>query len=171
MNAHNIIIAGVSIAFDSSYQISQTYDPLGGVSQRRMMSGALNQQVHWRKRRTVINGSGRYPDGLDSINFDNAISISCMAPLSLSGASNVFTMPAPRRTDFVETGYALVGDRLVKSTVSVVANVATIGTVSGASGYQVFYYPILSCYAGLGVQRQFDGRGTVAGWSITAEEI
>lgn len=171
MNAHNIIIAGISIAFDSAYQINQSYEPLGGVNSLRMMSGALVQQSHWRKTKTVINGSGRYPDGLDAVNFDNTISIQCMAPRSLAGASNVFTLPAARRTDFVESGYALVNGVLVKSTISVVANVATVGTITGASGYQVFYYPVLTCYAGLGVSKQFAGRGTVAGWSLTAEEV
>lgn len=170
-NAHNIIIGGVNIAFDSAYRLNQTYEPLGGVNKLRMMSGALVQQSHWRKTKTVISGSGRYPEGLDAINYDNSLTIQCMAPRSLAGASNVITLPAGRRTDFVESGYALVGDRLVKSTISVAGNVATVGAVAGAIGYQVFYYPVLTCYAGLGVSKQFDGRGTIASWSLTAEEI
>lgn len=170
MNAHDVIIAGLSVGFDSSHELTQTYESFGGSVTHRMLNGAGVQQVHWRKLRTVITGVGKIPDGLSAVNFDSAVEIKCMAPLSIAGASNVFTLPAARRTDWTPAGYALVDGRLVKSAVVVVTNTATVQTVSGASGYQVLYWPILTCIA-QPPSREFNGRGTVARWTLTAEEV
>lgn len=169
MKAHDVVIAGLSIGFDSCHDLSQSYETIGGTTLHRMLNGAGVQQVHWRKIRTIISGSGRVPDGLAGVNFDSAIAIQCMAPLSLSAAGNVFTLPAARRTDWQPVGYALVSGQLVASPVVVVTNTATVQAVSGASGYQVLYWPILTCIA-QPPSREFSGRGTVAHWSIEAEE-
>jgi len=170
MTPHDIIIGGIRIAFDSAYELTQTYDNLGGVALHRMLDGTGVQQVHWRKLATTITGSGKLPDGLAALNFDSSITILCMAPLGISTVSNVITLPAARRTDWAPVGYAIVGGRLVRSAVSVSTNTATVTTVSGATAYQVLYWPSLTVLASP-PERQFNGRGTVAGWTLRAEEV
>lgn len=171
MNAHDIIIGGLRVAFDSAYQLSQTYEEIGGSTLHRMLDGSGVKQTHWSKLRTVITGAGRYPVGLESLDYSSTITIQCMAPLSLSHASNnVFTLPAARRSDWAPAGFAIVGGRLVRTSCTVVTNTATLGTVSGAQGYQVLYWPTLTVYASRPTQ-QADGRtGDGRSWTLTAEE-
>lgn len=171
MKPHDIIIGGIRIAFDSANQLNQSYETIGGYTWPpiRMMDGTGVQQVNWRKVRTIINGVGRVPDGLASVNFNNALSIQCMAPLSIAGASNVFTLPSARRSDWLPVGYGVVNGVLVPSPVVVVTNTATVQSVSGASSYQVVYWPVLTCHAKPS-SLDFSGRGTQASWTIEAEE-
>lgn len=170
MTPHDIFIGGLRIAFDSAYELTQTYEPLGGVTLHRMLDGTGAQQVHWRKLATTISGSGKLPDGLAALSFDSSMTILCMAPLAITTVSNVITIPAARRTDWPPVGYAIVDGRLVKSSISVATNTATVTTVSGATAYQVLYWPSLTVYA-RPPERQFNGRGTVAGWTLRAEEV
>ena len=170
MKPHDIIIAGRRISFDASHALNQSYETFGGVTLHRMLDGAGVQQVHWRKVRTVISGSGPKPPGLDGINFDSAITIECAAPLNLSGASNIFTLPAARRADWAPLGFALVDGTLRAAACSVVGNTATVTTTPGASAYEVSYWPILTVIA-TPPALDFAARGTVAGWSLTAEEV
>ena len=98
MNAHDIIIGGLRIAFDSAYGLTQTYEEIGGSIVHRMLDGSAVKQQHWSKLRTVIEGRGRIPPGLESLDYTASIVIDCMAPIALAHASNnVFTLPAARR--------------------------------------------------------------------------
>lgn len=167
---HNLIINSLEIApFDAAHAIEQTYEPVEAVARHRTLGGTLLQQVAWRKLRTVISGRGRLPDGMEALDFDAALTIQCMAPLAISSATAAITLPAARRTDWAPHGYAVVGGVLVRAASSLVGNVLTIATTAGASGYQAVYYPTLTCYASP-PSRSFDGRGTEAGWTLTAEE-
>lgn len=168
---HNLIINDLEIApFDAAHRIEQTYEQVESVARHRTLDGTLLQQVAWRKLRTVISGSGRLPDGMEGIDFDSTLTIKCMAPLSISSATRTITLPATRRTDWAPVGYAVVGGVLVRTGSTLATNTLTIDAVSGASGYQAIYWPILTCYASP-PSRRFSGRGTEAGWTLEAEEV
>lgn len=171
MNAHDLVIAGVSIPFDSAHGLSQTYEPLGGRALLRMLSGAAVLQSHWAKVRTVVRGNGRYPDALAGIDWSTSFTLSCAAPLGIHAAGTAITLPAARRSDWAPFAMALVDGRLVPTTISIVINAATLGAVSGATGYVAYYFPTLTCYAvSAGPSRSFDGRAHNAGWELIAEE-
>lgn len=172
MNAHDLVIAGVSIPFDSAWGLSQTYETLGGRALLRTLSGAAVLQSHWAKVRTVVRGSGRYPDALAGVDWSSTFTLECAAPLGIHSANTAITLPAARRTDWAPFGMALVDGRLVRTTISVVVNAATLGAVSGATGYVAYYFPKLTCYAvSAGPSRSFDGRvAGNAGWELIAEE-
>lgn len=170
MNAHDILIGGLRIGFESAHGLTQTYEELGGSSLHRMMDGSGAKQTHWSKVRTVIEGSGRIPPGLESLDYTGTIEIQCMAPMAVAHAtSNVFTLPAARRSDWLPVGYAIKDGRLIRRGCTVVTNTATVETIAGAQGYQVLYWPRLTCYADK-PRRSFDGRTATAGWVLTAEE-
>jgi hypothetical protein len=170
MLAHNLILGSVVVSFDASYALSQTYEMLGGRSLLRMISGAGHLQTHWAKRRTVITGSGRLPAGLDGLDYTASMSLYCAAPLSIFSATPSATLPAARRTDWAPHGYAIVDGRQVPTGISIATNAVTFTAVSGASGYVVSYYPILTVYVEP-PRLNFDGRGVVCGWEIVAEEV
>lgn len=169
MNAHDIIIGGVVIGFDAAHQLSQTYEEIGGRALLRKLDGSALLQRNWGKVRTVISGSGRLPEGLSGLDYTASMSIHCMAPKSIWSATNTIILPASRRTDWAPHGYAIVSGRHVRTSVSIATNTATLGTVTGASGYVCAYYPILTVYAEP-PRTNFDGRGPDAGWQIVAEE-
>ena len=166
---HDLIIGSVRIGFDAAQQISQTYEPLGGRSMRRKLSGAAHVQSNWSKWRTTINGNGRLPEGLSAIDPAASVSIYCMAPLSITETDNSIILPAARRTDWVPHGYAIVDGRMIATPVSIATNTATLTSVSGATHYVCAYYPILTCYVDK-PSLDFNGRGPVTGWTLTAEE-
>lgn len=169
MNAHDCIIGGVRISLDAAHSLSQSYEDLGGRSLRRKLDGAALLQTQWRKTRTVISGSGRLPDGLAGLDYTASLSISCMAPRAVWSANTTVVIPAARRTDWAPHAYAIVDGRHVRTDMAIVVNTCTLTAVSGAQGYMVAYYPILTCYAEL--RQTFDGRGPSAGWEIIAEEV
>jgi hypothetical protein len=170
VNAHNIIIGGIEIGFSASHEISQTYEPVGGRSTRRLLNGAALLQHHWAKLNTTIQGSGRLPEGLAGLDYTAPIEIKCLAPRSIFAAGTSITLPASRRTDRAPVGYAIVNGNLVRTAISIATNTATLTAVSGASGYLVAYYPILTVYAAP-PRTTFDGRGPIGGWELIGEEI
>lgn len=171
MNAHDIKIAGITLAFDSAYQLSQTYETLGGRALLRMLSGAGVLQSHWAKVRTVIRGTGRFPDQLAGVDWSASFSIECAAPLGIHSANTTVTIPAARRTDWAPFAKALVGGRLVSTPMSIAVNTCTLTAVAGATSYMVYYFPTLTCYAVAPPSRSFDGRTQGNnGWELIAEE-
>lgn len=170
MQAHNLIIGGVVVSFDASHQLSQSYESLGGRALQRMLSGSGNLQTHWAKVRTLIGGSGRLPAGLDGLDYTASMSLSCAAPRSIFSATTSATLPAAHRTDWAPHGYAIVDGRQVVTAISIATNAVTFTAVSGASGYVVVYYPILTVFAEP-PRLSFTARGVVCGWEITAEEV
>lgn len=172
MNAHDIVIGGIRIPLDSAYGLEQSYDALeAGSTVLRMLNGAAIKQTHWSKRRTTITGSGRYPPGLAGLDYSGPLEIQCAAPLIIaSAASNVITLPAARRADWVPAGYAVVDGRMMPVACSVVGNIATLGTLAGAQNYQCMYWPVLTVYA-TPPRTTFNGRQpSLSGWQIDAEE-
>lgn len=172
MFAHNLILGGVEISFDAAHTLEQTYEPLGGRHLMRLSDGSGVLQTAWNgKLRTSIRGSGRLPEGLFGLDYTGSLSLSCMAPVSIwSATTSGPTLPASRRTDWAPHGYAIVGGRHVQTPVSIAANVVTFTAVTGAAGYIVAYYPILTVFAEP-PRQNFNGRNPGAGWEIIAEEI
>lgn len=170
MNAHDLIIGGLRIGFDAGYGLIQDYETIGGSSVLRMLDGTGIKQTHWQKLRTRISGRGRYPPGLDGLDYSTSMQIACAAPRSLTSASNVFTLPAARRSDWPPAGYAIVDGRVIRVAVSVVSNTATVATTAGADAYQVIYWPMLTVLASP-PQITFDARNPAQSiWSLEAEE-
>lgn len=166
---HNFILGGVEVSLNAAHQISQTYETLGGRSLRRMLSGDAHLQTAWAKLRTTISGTGRLPEGLSGLDYSGSLSLSCLAPLSIWTATTSATLPASRRTDWAPKAYAVVDGLQVPTAMTIATNTATLTAVSGASGYVVAYWPVLTVYAAP-PRLSFDGRGPVMNWTIEAEE-
>lgn len=170
MSLPSLIIGGVTLPRHAFLNISQEYRAVESVARHRMGSGALVQQMHWRKLATSIQASGWIPPALAGIDWDGTVSIACIAPRSVQGTTATLTLPAARRTDFAPYGYAIVNGILVPTTISIATNTASLGTVSGATGYAVYYYPLLTCYASA-PREQLDINSAVYGWALEAEEV
>ncbi len=173
-------LGGVMVPIESALDFVQTYEPLGGVARLRMMSGAAVQQVGWRKLRTTLSGAGWWPSGLESLNYDDPLTLWCAAPRTILSASNVIALPTARRTDtgYTPVGYArkyggstaVGGGELVPTPLSIIADVATLTAVSGATGYQIAYWPILTVLADP-PSMEADLPGAAHRWTLTAEEV
>lgn len=172
-----LIIGGLEIqraALEENF--SQDYEELAGIGGIRMADGSLIIQRAWPaagnyKLRTTLSGNGRTPAALDGLDRASAHEISCAEPRRIGGASNIITLPAGRRSDtgYTPTGYALIGGNLVDTPLSLVGNIATLTTVSGAQHYQVRYWPK---FTGM-ITHRSNGQPWQAsrGWTITVEEI
>jgi len=169
---HDLIIGTVRIDLDAAYSIRQTYTEIGGRSLRRMLDGSARLQHHWRRLRTEISGQGRLPAGIANLDTSAAQTIYCMAPRAAYSSSTSVAIPAAdkRRTDWAPHAYAHVDGRMIATPVVASGTSATCTAVAGASGYTVNWYPVLTCYIEP-PQTTFDGRGTVAGWTLIAEEV
>lgn len=170
MTAPMLKIGGVEIALQT-FPVSQAYKPIEGAALLRMLNGAAVKQAHWRKLAITINGDGWAPAALASIDWTQAVDIYCIAPRSVSSATNSATLPSARRTDLTVNvlAFAVVAGELVQTSVSVASNTATATAVTGATSYQFWYYPKLSCYSS-GPSESLDLSGAAYAWQLEAEE-
>ena len=149
---------------------NQTYEPLGGRTVHRMGDGTAALQQSFSKIKTVLTGQGWTPGGLDNLDYTQAMLLKCAAPRIQTSTSNIMTIPADRRSDgdFVPIGFAVVDGVQVETTIGIVVDLATLGVVSGASSYQVQYYPEITVYA------EFDESSDLSNanynWTLTCEE-
>jgi len=163
----------VSVPISASLEVEQTYEEIGGVSLMRTLNGTAIKQAHWRKLRTTIAGQGWTPDGLTGIDWDNSLTVRCIAPRSIVSTSNTIVIPSARRTasGYEPFGFAHKSDGShVTTAVSMATNTATLTAVTSAASYTVCWYPEFSAYAEPPRQR-FDVSGAAAGWELTAEQI
>ena len=91
----------------------------------------------------------------------------------IANASRQATLPAGRRADAGHLPFALAllpfGD-VVPTPLSIVGNVGTAAAVADAIGYQILYFPLLTCW----VQRPSESgsRGDASyRWELVAEEV
>lgn len=84
MAAPPLIIAGIELPLRARLDFSQTYEPVGGSSSRRMANGALFKMSQWRRWRTTISGGGWVPPQLLAIDYSAPYTIECVAPLALA---------------------------------------------------------------------------------------
>lgn len=165
-----IIIAGISIAPVAGFEVRQTLDPIEAKTILRTLNGTGIQQSRWKKLQSTITGSGWLPDGLDALNTDNAVAVSCIEPLSVASASNGITIPRTFRTDspYAPQGAAIVDGQLISTPVSLAGAVATLTAVPGATQYHVVYYPIITGF--VSIRRQFDDAQQTHNWTIEVVE-
>lgn len=165
-----IIIGGISISPPAGFDLRQTLDPVEAKTILRTLNGTGILQYRWKKLRSTITGSGWLPDGLDAVDADNAVAVSCIEPLSVASASNIITIPRAFRPDlpYAPQGAAIVDGQLMRTPVSLAAAVATLTAVSGATQYHVVYYPVITGF--VTIRRQFDDANQVCGWTIEIEE-
>lgn len=167
-----LIIAGVEVA-RQTFPITQSYRRVdGGSTLHRKLNGAGAPQSHWTKLAISLAGDGWAPLALAGVDWSGAVEISCIQPRSISSATVNATLPAARRADLTTNFYcrAVVAGELVETPVSVLVNAATATAVAGASSYQFYYYPKLSCWS-RGPVESLDLSDAVYGWSLEAEEI
>jgi hypothetical protein len=161
----------VAVPLHARYTLEQSYEPRRAVWQPRLASGSMIQRTRWSgKLATTVRGAGRAPAGLMSLDYTATMSMYCIAGRAISSTSRTITLPTTRRTDTGATpiGRAWVGDEWYDTTLSIAANVATLSAVSGATLYQVVYWPLLTVYAQPPTEEwQQNGDHT---WSLTAEE-
>lgn len=163
-----LVVNGRAVHLVSGFDMRQSYDWIGGVARRRMMSGLLAETRHWRKLATTISAGGWLPEGLSGM--QGSISLDCIAPLSLSSASNVIAISRPARPDAAAFGHAMVGGVAVPTAVSLAGLTATLTIVAGATAYLVGWYPRLTVMADE-PKTNLDAAGAVYGWELSLEEI
>lgn len=168
----DLTINGLRLPLSAAGEIEQTDEQFGGFSTLRLGLGAVVHQEVWRKTRTSLVATGLIPPGLDGIDWTAPVSIGWVKPRSIQAAGNVIALPAARRTDAPPFGFAIDASGFLRPVgVSMATNTATLGTVAGATGYQVLWYPLMSMRAPAGPSARFDAAGAVAGWELTAEEV
>lgn len=172
MSVRQLIVDGVTVPVWATTDFDQQINPIEAVYQSRKKNGGLVQRtLYTGKYSTSISGGGLAPAGLDDINTGSSITIHCVEPLSISSASNVINIPSNRRADVGSEpqGYAEVNGALVSTPVAMNGDQATLTIVSGATGYQVRWYPILTVIAK--PLRKTLARGSGHRWVLEAEEV
>lgn len=169
---HMLIIGGIPISVESSDAIAQTYAAIGGVAHMRTMAGGLIAQRNWRRLKTTVSvGEARFLPAIQSLDLDQALVLSCLAPRQIAGASNAIALPQARRADIAPYGFAVLPSGFVVPTPGVLAaHTLTLTPVTSALRYTACYVPELSVII-TDISEHYDVRGAVAGWELTAEEI
>lgn len=171
----NFVVGTAEQPISAIAGFSQTYEVLAASASDRMGDGSLDTATYWSgKLRTVISGDGWTPPVLLGLNFDSNLTLKCGAPIAVQDATTSVTLPAARRTDAGHTpvGFAIVGGELVATTISsIVSNVATLASVSGASAYVVWYWPELTVQVTERPRQDTATGAAVHRWSLTAEEV
>ena len=89
MAAPPLIIAGIELPVRSRLDFSQTFEPVGGGSSRRMANGALFRMRQWQRWRTTISGGGWVPPQLLGIDYSASYTIESVAPLALAAGEDL----------------------------------------------------------------------------------
>lgn len=167
-----LTIGGIPISVESSDAISQSYEPLGGVSTLRTMRGGAIRQRTWRRLSTTVSVTdARFLPALHSLDFDAPQLIQCLAPRQIAGATRAVVLPAARRADIAPYGFAVLPTGFVVPVGGVlVQHALTLDAVPDAVRYTACYVPEFTALI-TEFSEQFDVRGAAAGWQLTAEEV
>lgn len=163
------IVGGVTVVYSASTDLSQSYEVFGGESMRRTLNGGGVKQTAWTKLRTVLRGRGRHPAGMDSLDYSGPLSLACIRPRDVYSATITVVLPAARRSDVPPVAFAIVNGTYIRTTYSLSGNTATLTALPGAGGYVMYYFPLLTVYA-TAPREDFDARGILLGWELSAEE-
>lgn len=167
-------IGALEIPNRAALDLDQTYEPIGGESILRTMSGAGIKQITWSKLRTVIQGGGWSPPGLEGIDTTTQQTVACLVPRSLfANASRQVTLPTARRSDAGAEPWAWAirpDGSIVNTGMSLAGDLATADEVTGAIGYQIQYYPLLTCWISRPSESGVRGDATYT-WTLTCEEV
>ena len=154
----------------SSFDITQRYEPLGGESILRTVSGRGIKQMTWNKLRVTTSGNGWVPSGIDSLDFTIQHTLACIAQATVPADDDrQATLPANRRSDDLHVPYGLAqfanGQTLMVA-VAMSGDLATVAETPGAVRYQVGYYPLLTCWINRPTRS-----GPDHSWEFVAEEV
>lgn len=165
-----IKLGSIIIPVVSGFDIAQTYDAINARTIQRYKDGGALVQSRYNKLHSTISASGWIPAPFDAIDSNQPIAVSCIAPLCVFGATTGIVIPRNYRTDSNFTGqaFALVGDEVVETAVSLVGQAATLTAVADAAQYQVIYYPIITGI--LTISQEYDDSMNVMRWTIDLEE-
>lgn len=173
-----LIIGTVTIQELAAAELAQSYSRLSARQVvRTMAGGAVVRQVWSGKLVTDIRGAGPVPPALLDLDYSAAMTVACVQPYLLAPqSSNVFSgVSASRRADAgaLPWGRALVAGQWVLTPVTwgtgVDVNKATLTAVSGATLYQLAYYPSFSAIVDPPTE-EWDWNAGDTTWSIHAEE-
>ena len=177
MSVRQLKIDGITVPVWGHTQLQQSYDPIEAVDQRRTANGTMVQRILWdSKLRTRVTGGGPAPSGLKDIDTSASFALWCVAPLARNGTTTI-TLPDNRRSDSgaEPLAFADVNGVMVPTTITNLADIladvtddATIQAVSGASQYQIRWFPILTVFAR--PIRETLNRGRGFNWVLEAEE-
>ena len=90
MSAPPLIIAGITLPQRARLDFSQTLEPLGGASARRLANGALFKTLQWQRWRTTISGGGWVPPQLLGIDYGQPYTVECVATVALAASLIAF---------------------------------------------------------------------------------
>ncbi|MCC5809855.1 MAG: hypothetical protein JJU06_05730 [Ectothiorhodospiraceae bacterium] len=167
----DLIIGDLVIPVRARTTVRQSYEPLGGVARFRLSDGTLVQQTHWRRLRTLIQGTGWVPPGLDLLDYDSPVIIDCINPRSVWTPATAVVIPGAVRPDADLVVHAVLGtDDYVQTEAVLDAGTATITPVPDAQQYLLRWYPRLTCYLDR-PEDALDAAGADWDWQLTAEEI
>ena len=172
-------LGSVIVPIHSAFELSQTYEPLGGFVTIRMLNGAALKQQNWEKIGTTIQGRGTIPSGLEGLDYSVSQLMKCAADRAVTSTSNIIVIPAERRTDvgFEPRGFAYTdpegknrGAWEETAIVSIVVDTVTLTVVAGALNYQVRYFPEFEVFSEKPSQT-VDVHPKDQSWSLEAEQI
>jgi hypothetical protein len=167
-------IGSIEIPLRSALDCATAYEQIGGETILRTINGTGIRQETWKRLRATISGSGWIPPGLDAVDSTQQQVVAFAAPLSVGcDGSRQATLPAGRRSDsgYAPWAIALLADGgIIETPVSVVGNVATADAVSGAIGYQAWYYPQVTAWVSRPSQ-SLDHPTATWSWELLVEQV
>lgn len=148
-------LGGVAISYEAGDgRVLQSYDDATRRSLMEMGDGSLVSRTYAGtsgKINTRISGNSAWAAApLSGLDYSSAMTLKCAEPRAIHGATVSITIPSARRIDtgYTPRGYAVVGGSLVETTITgIVSNVCTLTAVSGATGYEVHYWPEITVHA------------------------
>lgn len=172
--AKTFILGGLSLPFESHLDLNQDFEEEQSSRITRHADGSARKQTAWRgKLRTTITGQGWIPPGLDMLDYESSMEMSCIALRAVTSLDRVITIPAARRVDRGFEPFAaatLDGGKVDATITGIVGNVVTIAAVPNAQFYTVFYYPKIQVFASLPTQRH-DAINDKYSWDMEAREV
>ena len=141
----------------------ETIHPMGDGSNLKQVYAGTQK-----KGQFTLDCQGVIPPGLDGLDTTGALVLQLASERSITSSSNVIALPTTRRTDsgYEPWGRAIVGNECRETSISVVADVATLGVVAGAELYQVLWYPKLTVYTVGDIEKVTDVNGAMVSWRL-----
>lgn len=165
-----VMLGGVPIIVEAG-AVTQNYS--GGADGRaliRLSEGELVGLRHWRKYTITLSGSGWVGVGLDGLDYDTRLELRCTKPLTITGLGTTYSLTTDPRPDVAPWADALVGDRWMRTPVSMAGRIATIEPYDGATYYRLQWMPVFIVYADPPEETSGGGAGGSIDWTITAQE-
>jgi hypothetical protein len=180
MSAPTLVIGSLEIpSLGRVDSLTQRYEPLGGQSIFRAITGRGVNQETWKKTRITTSGAGWMPPNeLWRLDTSQPLILKCVAPMMLFLPPGVATatLPVKRRADAPPFAVAVTrhSESRVPVTVNISTNLATVD-LSGLppesiTGCRIGYYPQFQVIA-LRPSQQVDANGAVFSWELVCEEV